>query len=67
MPPKRKISAQLSTNKLGKVLTATELSAIKNSAIIKKIENALPDSDDDVRKIEVQRLKNELDEVSHYL
>jgi len=64
MPPKRKISGALSTEKLGKLLTATELSTIKNTNIIKKIEKALPDSDDDSRKIEVQRLKNELDEVN---
>lgn len=63
MPPKRKISGTISTEKLGKLLTATELSTIKNANIIKKIEKALPDSDDDSRKIEVQRLKNELDEV----
>jgi hypothetical protein len=61
--PKRKISGTLSTEKLGKLLTPTELSTIKNANIIKKIEKALPDSDDDSRKIEVQRLKNELDEV----
>ncbi|CBY14543.1 unnamed protein product [Oikopleura dioica] len=67
MPPKRKISGALSTEKLGKLLTATELSTIKNTNIIKKIEKALPDSDDDSRKIEVQRLKNELDETKHLL
>ena len=64
MAPKRKISAQLSTDKLAKLLTPIELSTIKNSNIIKKLELALPDGDDDGKKIEVQRLKNELDEVN---
>ena len=64
MAPKRKISAQLSTEKLSKLLTPIELSTIKNSNIIKKLELALPDADDDGKKIEVQRLKNELDEVN---
>ena len=64
MPPKRRQSttAAGSREKLQKVLTASEINAIKNSGTLNKIEQALRNESADELKIQKQKLESDLDE-----
>ena len=66
MPPKRRQSttsaAAANREKLQKVLTASEINAIKNNGTLNKLEQALKNESSDELKIQKQKLESDLDE-----
>merc|ERR1712131_403133 len=69
MPPKRRQSttsaAAANREKLQKVLTASEINAIKNNGTLNKLEQALKNESSDELKIQKQKLESDLDESRH--
>ena len=66
MPPKRRQSTTSASaanrEKLQKVLTASEINAIKNNGTLNKLEQALKNESADELKIQKQKLESDLDE-----
>ena len=71
MPPKRRQSttsaAAANREKLQKVLTASEINAIKNNGTLNKLEQALKNESSDELKIQKQKLESDLDESRYFL